>query len=66
MNKDIIEGKWAEIKGKVKTQWAKLTDDDLDAISGRAEELIGRLQKQYGWAKDRAKKEADDFRKTLN
>lgn len=66
MNKDIIEGKWTEIKGKVKTQWAKLTDDDLDAISGRAEELAGRLQKQYGWAKDRAKKEVEDFRKTMH
>lgn len=66
MNKDIIEGKWNEIKGQVKSKWGKLTDDDLDQVKGRAQELSGRLQKHYGWKKDEAEKEIENFRKTLN
>jgi len=66
MNKDILEGQWKEIKGKVKAKWAKLTDDDLDYISGRAEELKGTIQKRYGMKKDDADKEYDAFIKTIN
>ena len=66
MNKDILEGQWKELKGKVKAKWAKLTDDDLDYISGRAEELKGIIQKRYGLKKDEADKEYDTFIKTIN
>jgi len=51
MNKDIFEGKWEEIKGKIKQQWGKLTDDDLDEIEGNHQELYGKLQKHYGYTK---------------
>jgi uncharacterized protein YjbJ (UPF0337 family) len=61
MNWDRIEGNWKEFRGKAKTAWGKLTDDDLDVIKGRREELEGRLQAQYGYAKDRARTEVDSW-----
>ncbi|CAM5214924.1 CsbD family protein [Oligella ureolytica] len=57
MNTDIIKGNWKEIKGKAKQQWGKLTDDDLQQIDGKREELIGKIQKQYGYERDRAEDE---------
>jgi uncharacterized protein YjbJ (UPF0337 family) len=61
MNWDRIEGNWTEFKGKVKQQWGKLTDDDLMAIEGDRDELAGRLQNRYGYAKDIARKEIDSW-----
>jgi uncharacterized protein YjbJ (UPF0337 family) len=61
MNWDRIEGNWKEFKGKAKTQWGKLTDDDLSVIDGRREQLEGTLQKHYGYAKDQARKEIDNW-----
>lgn len=59
--KEILEGNWNQIKGKVKKQWGKLTDDDLTVIKGEKDELIGRLQERYGYDKARAEKEVSDF-----
>ncbi|HUX78896.1 MAG TPA: CsbD family protein [Alphaproteobacteria bacterium] len=61
MNKDIIKGKWHEIKGKVKQQWGKLTDDEITQIHGSYEELEGILQRKYGYQKDQAEKEIQTF-----
>ena len=61
MNWDRIEGNWTEFKGKVKQQWGKLTDDDLMAIEGDRDELAGRLQNRYGYAKDVARKEINSW-----
>lgn len=61
LNKDIIQGHWHEAKGKLKQQWGKFTDDDLTQLKGTYEELEGLLQKKYGYAKDKADKEIDDF-----
>ena len=44
MNRDIIQGNWNQLKGKVQQQWGKLTDDDLEVIEGHRQELIGRVQ----------------------
>lgn len=63
MNRDRAEGNWKQIKGKVKEQWAKLTDDDLLAIEGSRDQLAGRLQERYGIAKDEAERQIDDFRR---
>jgi len=65
MNWDRIEGNWREIKGKAKKQWGKLTDDDLDVIEGSREELEGRLQSRYGYAKDLARTEVDAWLRGL-
>lgn len=59
MNWDRIEGNWKQLTGKAKTQWGKLTDDDLDVIAGRRDQLSGKLQERYGIAKDEADKQID-------
>ncbi|HGK7302504.1 MULTISPECIES: CsbD family protein [Stenotrophomonas] len=61
MNKDIISGKWSQLKGKAQAKWGDLTNDDFDVAEGNAEYLSGRLQERYGWAKDRAEKEVSEF-----
>ena len=61
MNADTLKGQWHQVKGEIKTQWGKLTDSDLDQISGQSEKLIGKLQERYGYAKDRAENEFNDF-----
>lgn len=55
--KDILEGNWNQMKGKVKEKWGKLTDDDLTQINGKKDVLIGRLQERYGYDKKRAEDE---------
>ncbi|KRT74963.1 MAG: CsbD family protein [Deltaproteobacteria bacterium CSP1-8] len=61
MNEDVLKGKWNEIKGRVKENWGKLTDDDLTAVEGKKEKLLGLLQQKYGYAKDKAEQEYKDF-----
>ena len=61
MNDDVLKGKWHQLKGDLKSRWGKLTDDDLDRAEGDAEKLIGRVQERYGYARDEAKREVDDF-----
>jgi uncharacterized protein YjbJ (UPF0337 family) len=65
MNWDRIEGNWKTFKGQAKQQWGKLTDDDLDVIEGRRDELEGRLQQSYGYEKDRARSEVDAWLRGL-
>lgn len=61
MNKDIIQGNWNELKGKVKQQWGKLTDDEITQMQGSFEKLEGILQKKYGYGKEQAQKEIQTF-----
>lgn len=63
MNKDTAQGQWTQLKGKVKTQWGKLTDDDLTQIEGHRDQLVGRIQERYGIARDAAQKQVDEFNK---
>ena len=65
MDWDRIEGNWKSFKGKARQQWGKLTDDDINMVEGRREELEGRLQHHYGYAKDRARNEIDSWLKSL-
>ena len=62
MNKDQLQGKWLQMKGAVKAQWGKLTNDDLDQMNGNLERLVGVVQERYGYARERAEKEVDEFR----
>jgi uncharacterized protein YjbJ (UPF0337 family) len=57
MNKDILEGKWKEMRGQVKEWWGKLTDQDLDQAAGNAEQIVGLLQQKYGYTRERAEEE---------
>ncbi len=61
MNVDILKGEWKQIKGSIKTNWGKLTDDDLTIIEGNEERLLGKLQERYGYSKDEAEKEYKKF-----
>lgn len=61
MNKDIFMGQWVEMKGKIKQQWSRLTDDDILQIDGQYDELVGKLQKHYGYEKANAEREIHDF-----
>ncbi|MFW5798498.1 MAG: CsbD family protein [Planctomycetota bacterium] len=59
MNKDILKGKWKQLKGDIKREWGKLTDDDMDRIAGDHDKLVGRLQELYGLKKEEAEKKID-------
>jgi len=59
MNTDILKGQWTQLKGQLKQQWGKLTNDDLDQIEGSRDILIGKLQERYGRTRDEAEREAD-------
>jgi uncharacterized protein YjbJ (UPF0337 family) len=61
MNTDVLKGKWLQLKGEVRRQWGKLTDDDLDQIEGNSEKMVGKLQERYGWARNDAEREVNDF-----
>ena len=61
MNEDIVKGNWTQFKGKVKEQWGKLTDDDLDVIAGKRDQLLGKIQQRLGVARDEAEKQVKDW-----
>jgi uncharacterized protein YjbJ (UPF0337 family) len=61
MNREQMQGNWKQLKGKVKQQWAKLTDDDLTAIEGSRDELLGRIQERYGIAREEAERQLEEF-----
>jgi uncharacterized protein YjbJ (UPF0337 family) len=61
MNWNIIEGKWDQIKGDVKSKWAKLTDDDMTNAAGKRDKLVGSIQERYGVLKDEAEKQVDEW-----
>ena len=61
MNRDVLEGNWKQVRGRIKEMWGKLTDDDLDTIDGKRDRLVGKLQERYGYAKDKAEQELDRF-----
>lgn len=66
LNKDIIEGNWKQVSGKVKAQWGKLTDDDLDVIDGRTQELAGKIQERYGVNREEAERQVEQWQKSTD
>ena len=61
MNKNIIEGNWRQIKGKLKQQWGKFTDNDIEKMEGSYDKLAGALQEKYGYDQERSEKEIETF-----
>jgi uncharacterized protein YjbJ (UPF0337 family) len=61
MDWNRVEGNWKQFKGKIKEQWGRLTDDDLDVIAGHRDQLEGKIQERYGIAKDQVRKDVDDW-----
>lgn len=66
MNSDQFEGKWKQLKGSVKQRWGKLTDNDLATLSGKKDELVGKLQERYGITREQAQREADEWAAAAN
>jgi uncharacterized protein YjbJ (UPF0337 family) len=62
MNSDRTAGQWKQIKGSIKEQWGKLTDDEIAQLEGNSEKLAGKLQEKYGLAREEAERQARDFR----
>ncbi len=65
MNTEMTQGVWNEIKGKIKAKWGKLTDDDVETVKGNLDQLTGKLQKTYGYAKEKADSEYKEFSKSI-
>jgi len=61
MNRNVLEGKWLQLRGAVREKWGDLTDDDLDQIAGKRDKLAGILQERYGYTQIEAEREIDDF-----
>jgi len=61
MNWDQIQGQWKQMRGAVREKWGELTDDELDAIGGRRDKLVGYVQEKYGKAREDAEREVDAF-----
>ena len=61
MNTDRVKGTWTQVKGKLREQWGKLTDDDLDVIDGKREQLAGRIQERYGVTREEAEKQVEQW-----
>jgi uncharacterized protein YjbJ (UPF0337 family) len=57
MNQDVFEGKWKEMRGQIKEWWGELTDDDLEQADGKTDQMIGLLQRKYGYTKEHAEEE---------
>lgn len=61
MNNNVLAGKWKQLRGEVRQHWGKLTDDELDQIAGKRDQLIGKLQEKYGYTREKAEEEINEF-----
>jgi uncharacterized protein YjbJ (UPF0337 family) len=61
MNSDTLQGQWTQLKGLAREKWGKLTNDDIDLIQGRSEQLVGKIQERYGIARDEAQRQVDEW-----
>ncbi len=61
MEKNQLIGRWKQIKGKAREKWGKLSEDDLEVIAGKRDQLLGRLQEVYGWSREQADREVREF-----
>jgi uncharacterized protein YjbJ (UPF0337 family) len=61
MNTEQLKGNWKQLKGEVLKRWGQLTHDDYDVIEGEKEKLVGKLIERYGFAKEEAEKQVDEF-----
>ena len=66
MNWDHVEGNWKQLRGKVRTQWGKLTDDDLDVIAGKRDQLVGKLQAKYGTTREAVETQIEEWSRRMD
>jgi uncharacterized protein YjbJ (UPF0337 family) len=65
MNWDQIEGKWKQFTGSARERWGKLTDDDMQKLTGKKDHLVGKIQERYGIAAAEAERQADEWSRAL-
>jgi uncharacterized protein YjbJ (UPF0337 family) len=65
MNWDRVEGNWKQMMGKAREKWGKLSNDDIEVIGGRRDQLVGRIQERYGITRDVAQQQADEWAAAL-
>ena len=65
MNWDQVEGMWKQFTGSAKERWGKLTDDDMQTLTGQKDNLVGKIQERYGIAREEAEKQADAWSAAL-
>lgn len=61
MNWDTVKGDWMRFRGKVREEWGELTDDDLDRLEGKRDQLVGAVSRRYGVARDEADRQIAAF-----
>ena len=61
MNRDTLKGQWKQLQGDIKRRWGKLTDDELTQISGNFDKLVGKIQERYGYQREQAEREINEF-----
>lgn len=61
MNRNILQGKWKQLRGEIRQRWGELTDDDLDQVAGQGEKLAGALQERYGYTQMEAERQINEF-----
>lgn len=61
VNRDVLKGNWRQLKGEIKRKWGKLTDDELEELEGNTDKLVGRIQEEYGYSRERVERELDDL-----
>lgn len=61
MNKNVLEGKWKQLRGTIRERWGELTNDDLDQIAGNRDRLAGLLQEKYGYTQMEAERQIEEF-----
>lgn len=64
MNEDTLKGQWTQLKGKVREQWGKLSNDDVEQVQGQTQQLVGRIHERYGIAREEAERQVKDWMKT--
>lgn len=62
---DHIEGRWQQLRGTLGEQWGKLTNDDIDVIAGKRDQLVGILQQRYGRTRDEVERQVREFENRL-
>ena len=61
MNWEQIQGKWNQLQGSARVEWAKLTDQELEQVQGERDKLVGLIQEKYGRSKEEAEEEVDQW-----
>lgn len=61
MNRNQLAGNWDQLKGKARELWGKITDDELERIAGRRDQLVGAIKRHYGMAQEEAERQVRNF-----